>query len=70
MSPRAHFRFWPARLPHAITPPATSLWDNLAISARRYPGRVATVFFGRATTYAQLHAGAERLAAWLRRATT
>ena len=65
MSPRAHFRFWPARLPHAITPPATSLWDNLAISARRYPDRVATVFFGRATTYAQLHAGAERLAAWL-----
>ena len=65
MSPRAHFRFWPARLPHAITPPATSLWDNLAISARRYPDRVATVFFGRATTYAQLHAAAERLAAWL-----
>ena len=65
MSERAHHRFWPARLPHAITPPATSLWDNLAVSARRYPDRAAMVFFGHEMTYAQLLAQAERLAAWL-----
>ncbi len=62
---RAHHKFWPARLPHAITPPATSLWDNLAVSARRYPDHVATVFFGQRMTYAELLAAAERLAAWL-----
>ena len=62
---RAHHRFWPNRLPHAITPPATSLWDNLATSARRYPHKAALVFFGRVISYAQLLQKAERLAACL-----
>jgi fatty-acyl-CoA synthase len=60
-----HFKFWPARLPHSITPPATSLWDNLAISARRYPDKAAIVFFGRVYTYAEVAGLAERLAARL-----
>ena len=62
---RAHHRFWPARLPHSITVPATSLWDNLETNARRYPQKAALVFFGRVTPYAQLLEKAERLAAWL-----
>ncbi|MDR2991374.1 MAG: long-chain fatty acid--CoA ligase [Burkholderiaceae bacterium] len=62
---RPHFKFWPKRRPHAITIPATSLWENLAISARRYPDKTATVFFGRVLTYAQLQAAAECLAAKL-----
>ena len=62
---RAHHRFWPSRLPHAITPPATSLWDNLETSARRYPHKAALVFFGRVISYAQLLQKAERLAACL-----
>jgi fatty-acyl-CoA synthase len=62
---RPHHRVWPKRLPHALTPPATSLWDNLAISARRYPDKPGLVFFGRVTTYPQLVAQAERLAARL-----
>jgi len=62
---RAHHRFWPRRLPHAITPPATSLWDNLETSARRYPDKAALVFFGRVLSYAQLLQKAERLAACL-----
>src|SRR3954464_9451602 len=62
---RPHYKFWPKRLPHALTPPATSLWDNLAISARRYPAKPAIVFFGRVLTYAQLQREAERLAARL-----
>src|SRR6476620_1709539 len=60
-----HHRVWPRRLPAAITPPQTSLWDNLAISARRYPDKPALVFFGRVFTYPQLVAMAERLAARL-----
>ena len=62
---QAHYKFWPARLPHAITPPATSLWHNLAVSALRYPDKPATVFFGSVLTWAQLKAAAERLAAQL-----
>ena len=44
---RPHYKFWPRRLPHAITLPATSLWDNLATNARRYPDKAALVFFQR-----------------------
>lgn len=58
-------RFWPARLPRAITPPATPLWHNLAVSALRYPDKPALVCFDAVVTYAQLLAQAERVAAWL-----
>jgi fatty-acyl-CoA synthase len=64
---RAHFKFWPKRLPHAITLPATSLWDNLETSARRYPDKAALVFFGRVYSYAEVLQKAERLAACLQR---
>ena len=62
---RPHYKFWPRRLPHSITLPSTSLWDNLAVSARRYPDKAALVFFGRSTTYRELMEGAERVAAFL-----
>ena len=62
---RPHHKFWPKRLPHSMTPPATSLWDNLAISARRYPDKTAIAFFGRRHSYAQIAQQAERLAAQL-----
>ncbi len=62
---RPHHKFWPRRLPHAITLPATSLWDNLATNARRYPDKAALVFFGTTVSYRQLMEGAERLAARL-----
>ncbi|WP_297749694.1 long-chain fatty acid--CoA ligase [Hydrogenophaga sp.] len=62
---RPHHRFWPARLPHRITPPATSLWHNLAISALRYPDKPALVFFDRTFSYRELLWQAERLAAHL-----
>ena len=62
---KAHYRFWPKRLPKNITPPQTALWDNLATSARRYPGKTAINFFGRQTHYAQLMAHAEAFAAYL-----
>ncbi|MDB5871742.1 MAG: long-chain-fatty-acid--CoA ligase-like protein [Ramlibacter sp.] len=62
---RSHYKFWPKRLPHGITVPATSLWDNLETSARRYPGKAALVFFGRIFSYHDVHQQALRLAARL-----
>lgn len=59
---RPHFRFWPKRLPHAITLPATSLWHNLATSAQRYPDKAALVYFDRVTSYRELAAQVEALA--------
>jgi fatty-acyl-CoA synthase len=65
MHPSAHHAVWPTRLPKQITIPATSLWDNLAINARRYPNKAALIFFGRVITYAALAAEAEQVADWL-----
>ena len=60
-----HYKVWPKRLPHRISPPTTSLWHNLAVSALRYPDKPALVFFGQVVTYAELLQKAERLAATL-----
>ncbi len=62
---RPHFRHWPARVPHGIPPAQTTLWDNLAITARRYPDRDAYVFLGARITWAGLRDRAEALAGWL-----
>jgi fatty-acyl-CoA synthase len=62
---RPHHKFWPKRLPLVLQPPATSLWDNLDISARRYPDKTALAFFGRAFSYREVRDLAERLAARL-----
>jgi fatty-acyl-CoA synthase len=51
-----HHQVWPKRLPHSITPPATSLWHNLAVSALRFPDKPALVFFNRVLSYAEVHA--------------
>ena len=62
---RPHFKFWPKRLPHSITVPATSLWHNLAVNAARYPDKAALVFFGSVISYAELAAQVEQLAGTL-----
>ncbi|MES2532953.1 MAG: AMP-binding protein, partial [Pseudomonadota bacterium] len=62
---RPHHKFWPARLPHSITVPATSLWHNLATAAARYPDKAALVFFGRVITYRDAAAQVEQLAGTL-----
>ncbi len=62
-----HAPFWPKRLPRRITPPQTSLWHNLAVSALRFPDKPALVFFGQSLSYAAVVQQAERLAATLHR---
>lgn len=60
-----HHAHWPRRLSHSLAIPSTSLWFNLEVSARRWPDKPATLFFGQALRYAELHAQAEALAGWL-----
>ena len=62
---RPHHDHWPARVPHAISVPSTSLWDNLATSARRFPNKSALEFLGRTTRYSELMRQVEVLAAHL-----
>jgi len=65
MPNRPHHAVWPSRLPRELVIPATTLWFNLEVSARRYPDKAACRFFGRDLSYAELHAQAEALAGWL-----
>jgi fatty-acyl-CoA synthase len=64
---RLHDRAWPKRVPHDIPRLETTLWENLEISARRYPDKPALIFFGRRISYAELKAMVDRLAGWLER---
>jgi fatty-acyl-CoA synthase len=65
MPTKAHYAYWPKRLPYAISVPATSLWDGVATNARRFPNKSALVFFGRSYSYLELAQQAEQIAAWL-----
>jgi fatty-acyl-CoA synthase len=56
---------WPRRIPRQMHVPKTSLWDNLDVSAQRYPEHPATIFFGAKLSYRDLHQQAQRLSATL-----
>jgi len=60
-----HYTHWPKRVPHSFMPSQTTLWDNLAISAKRFPDKDALVFLGSRLSYRQLLEQTERIAAWL-----
>ncbi|HUQ28370.1 MAG TPA: long-chain fatty acid--CoA ligase [Usitatibacter sp.] len=59
--------FWPAEVPRALQLPETSVWVNLEVSARRYPGKPAFICYGNTMTYAQLNERALRLAGFLQK---
>jgi fatty-acyl-CoA synthase len=60
-----HLGVWPPDVPRGLTPPETSVWVNLEISARRYPDKPAFICYDNALTFAQLKAQAEALAGFL-----
>ena len=62
---RPHFKHWPKRLPREVVVPETSLWQNLAIAALRYPDKPMYVFFGRELSFSQACAQSEAVAGWL-----
>jgi fatty-acyl-CoA synthase len=60
-----HFAFWPKGLPKSLTIPQTTIHDNLAVSARRYPDKTAIVYYGNTLSYRQLQREVELLAGYL-----
>jgi len=65
---RAHFKFWPKRLPRELAVPQTSLYHNLEVAATRYPDKPAYIFFGQRLSFSRLKEQADALAGWLRSA--
>ena len=63
-----HFRHWPRDLPRSLALPPLRLHQLLAESARRFPGKPATVFQGEALSYAEVLQRTEALAGHLQRA--
>ncbi|CAG2133771.1 Long-chain-fatty-acid--CoA ligase [Cupriavidus yeoncheonensis] len=55
-------------VPYGFHVPQTTLFENLEISARRFPGKTAIQFYGNAISYAALLDEVERLAGYLQQA--
>ena len=62
-----HFKFWPAHTMHELIAPATNLFYNAEVSARRYPDKPFLVFYDTAVTFSELLDEAERVAGFLER---
>lgn len=58
-------RYWPPDQPRALVVPVSTLWENLAVSASRYPDKTAIAFLGSTLSYRELLNQAETLAGWL-----
>src|ERR1700730_6449016 len=62
-----HFKFWPAHAAHSLAAPATNIFYNAEVSARRYPDKPFLVFYDTAVTFAEFLDEAERVAGFLER---
>ncbi|RKQ35732.1 long-chain-fatty-acid--CoA ligase [Oceanobacillus halophilus] len=60
-----HYEHWPFRLTKQILIPNTTLYNNLEISAKRYPDNIAINYYGSNLTYKQLIKEVDALAGFL-----
>jgi fatty-acyl-CoA synthase len=65
--PNAHFKFWPSHAMHFLTAPATNLFYNAEVSARRYADKPYLVFYDTAVSFAEFHDEAIRVAGYLQK---
>jgi fatty-acyl-CoA synthase len=65
LSNDAHHAHWPHPLSRHLTLPQTHLFDNVEVSARRYPDKPYIVYYGSELTFADFHEEATRLAGYL-----
>lgn len=60
-----HYSYWPKRVSKTLTVPDTTLYDNLVVSARRYPNKTALFYYGASYTYKELLRQVELMAGYL-----
>lgn len=60
-----HFKFWPKRVTKTITIPETPLYDNLAVTAKRYPSKPAIYYYGAKYSYGEILEQVDFLAGYL-----
>ncbi|WP_067726141.1 long-chain-fatty-acid--CoA ligase [Oceanobacillus damuensis] len=60
-----HFEYWPSRLPKNLTVPETTLYENLEMSVRKYPDKIAFHYYGASYSYKEFFNEVEHLAGYL-----
>jgi len=61
----AHFKFWPSQAMHNLIAPATNMFYNAEVSARRFPNKPFLVYYDTKVSFAEFHDEAERVAGFL-----
>ena len=60
-----HFKFWPDHAMRYLDLPATSVFYNLEVSARRHPNKPSLVFYDTSITFGEVFDEAQRIAGYL-----
>lgn len=61
----AHYQFWPNRVSTTMAVPENTLYENLEITAKKYPNKEAIYYYGASYTYKGLLAEVNALAGYL-----
>ena len=61
----SHFKFWPDHAQHHLDLPATNVFYNLEVSARRHPHKPCLVFYDTSISFAEVFEEAQRIAGFL-----
>jgi fatty-acyl-CoA synthase len=61
----AHFKFWPSQAMHNLCAPATNMFYNAEVSARRFPNKPFLIYYDTKVSFAEFHNEAERVAGYL-----
>jgi fatty-acyl-CoA synthase len=60
-----HFKFWPDHSRQHLDAPATNVFYNLEVSARRYPSKPGLVYYDTPIGFAEIHDEAQQIAGYL-----
>ena len=60
-----HFKVWPKGCPRSLSPLRTSVYENLEVTARRFPDMAAIIYYDTIITYGELIDAVKRLAGYL-----
>ncbi|MGH8296454.1 MAG: long-chain fatty acid--CoA ligase [Steroidobacteraceae bacterium] len=60
-----HFEFWPEHSQRHLDAPATNVFYNLEVSARRYPEKPGLIYYDTPIGFTEIHEAAQRIAGYL-----
>lgn len=60
-----HYAFWPKRVPKSLTVPETTLYENLEMTARKFPMKTAFHYYGKSYSYSKFKAEVDAVAGFL-----